>query len=406
MLITSGQPSLNPRMVKEADALTEEGYEVTVIYQYLNEWATLADEQLLREKKWTAVRVGGDPVDEKITYFLSRLNYKLGQIMVKLTGFRFHGAERALGRCTMALFRKAIAYKAAMYIGHNLAALPATVLAAKYHGAKCGFDAEDFHRNEMTNDPNDPNVKLKTYIEDKYLHQVDYLSTASPLISERYQSLYPNQKPITLLNVFPKQKIKETAKVLGPLKLFWFSQTIGLLRGLQTVIKALKLAEEGQVTLDILGHLKEDVKEELMQLISSQNFKDKSCIQFHEPIPPDELFEFATRFDIGLATEPGFSINNTIALSNKVLTYIQSGLALLVSDTEAQKKFIKDYPGMGLVYEKENAGQLAELLNLYIHQPELLKQHQESALRYAHDPLNWEHEKQKLLFIIKKTLNN
>lgn len=59
VLVTSGQPSLNPRLVKEADALVEAGYEVTVIYQYWNEWGTDLDKVLLPQKKWKTIRVGG-----------------------------------------------------------------------------------------------------------------------------------------------------------------------------------------------------------------------------------------------------------------------------------------------------------------------------------------------------------
>jgi len=44
VLITTGQPSCNPRVVKEADALSAAGHEVTVIYNYYIGWADENDQ--------------------------------------------------------------------------------------------------------------------------------------------------------------------------------------------------------------------------------------------------------------------------------------------------------------------------------------------------------------------------
>src|ERR1700733_15027745 len=79
VLITSGQPSLNPRLVKEADHLSDAGFDVTVLHAYWNEWGTRYDKELLEQKKWKAICVGGDPQHKKLTWFLSRLIFKLSR---------------------------------------------------------------------------------------------------------------------------------------------------------------------------------------------------------------------------------------------------------------------------------------------------------------------------------------
>jgi len=48
-------------LVKEADALTNAGYQVTVLYAYWNDWGTLYDEELLAGKNWKAIRASGAP---------------------------------------------------------------------------------------------------------------------------------------------------------------------------------------------------------------------------------------------------------------------------------------------------------------------------------------------------------
>lgn len=407
VLITSGQPSLNPRLVKEADALVEEGYEVTVIYQYWNEWGTDLDKELLPLKKWKTIRVGGDPVKEKAAYWWSRIKLKIGQKLVRLLGFKHNLAELNIGRCTFELLNEAKRNEAALYIAHNLAALPAAVAAAQKFKVKCGFDAEDFHRYEMSDHDQNPDVQLKKYIEDKYFPLTDYLTTSSPEIAKRYEALYPRLKFTTLLNVFPKTTFTSTYSRahLKPLKLFWFSQNVGLSRGLQDVIAALKLLEDETIEFHILGFLSAQVKIELDQLIVEQNFTKKPNIIFHVPIASTELAIFASQFDIGLATEPGFSINNDIALSNKIFTYTQAGLAIIASDTTAQKSFMAAYPDMGFVYEKKNPMSLVQVLKAYLTDINLLGRHQVQSAAYAKEKLNWEMEKEKFIGIIERLLS-
>jgi glycosyltransferase involved in cell wall biosynthesis len=406
ILITSGQPSLNPRLVKEADALVEAGYNVRVIYQYWNSWATNLDEKLLPQKKWKAIRIGGDPLKEKAVYWRTRITLKIARKLVKSLGFSGNLAELAIGRCTFQLAKKAKNTSGDLYIAHNLAALPAAVLAAKHNNAKCGFDAEDLHRYEMSDDDLNDDVRLKKYLEEKYFPLVNYLTTSSPEIAKKYEVFFSSLKFNTLLNVFPKNERELiTKKDEESLKLFWFSQNVGLSRGLQDILGALKIIENEKVEFHILGFLSQQVKTELDQIIQNLNFIHSPKIIFHPPIESTELTKFASKFDIGLATEPGFSINNDIALSNKIFTYAQAGLAIIASDTTAQKQFMAAYPNMGAIYEKKNSIGLASILKDYIEHKDLLAQHQAQSSLYAKEKLNWEVEKEKFLSIIHSTIN-
>mgnify|MGYP000111215627 CR=1 FL=1 len=47
-LVTPGHPSKNPRLVKEADALVESGYEVSVVAGDYHPWGHDADEQYVK----------------------------------------------------------------------------------------------------------------------------------------------------------------------------------------------------------------------------------------------------------------------------------------------------------------------------------------------------------------------
>ncbi len=408
VLITSGQPSLNPRLVKEADSLFSAGYKVTVVYQYWNDWGTEMDEELLAGKKWKAICVGGSPNKQKIIYWITRSIHKTAILLAKNFGFKHGIAELAIGRCTWLLYNKAAKYPADIYIAHNLAALPAAIKAANKTKAKYGFDAEDFHRNEVSDNPDDFDVRIKSFIEEKCFPKADYITASSRQIALKYQQLFPSKRITTLLNTFPKNTIArmDSVKKDEALKLFWFSQSVGLTRGIQDVLYALKILEKENIEFHILGSLKPEVKIELDYIIKYLSFELKPHIFYHRPIHPDALAQFASHFDIGLALEPGFSINNNIALSNKLFTYISAGLALINSDTIAQSEFIENYPAIGKIYKKGNPVSLANVLLDYIQNPQLLKSTKDASYQAGQNYLNWETESRHFLEVIQNTLSS
>ena len=400
VLVSSGQPSINPRLVKEADVLADAGYEVFVLYAYWTQWATDFDERLLEQKKWTAVRVGGDPVSAKRLYNQSRLLYKIARTLFKISHSVF--ADFAIARASYYLINEVKRYRADLYIGHNLGALGAVVQAAKKNGKPSIFDAEDFHRHEISNDSGDLDVALKVLIEKKYLPQVTALTTSSPGIARAYQKLFPQLNPSVILNVFPKSKGIQNMNIENdrPIKLFWFSQTIGSNRGIDDVIGALAQLDKSQFELHLLGDQTSHSSAFIQHL---KNIRDITLI-FHQPVAPDKLIEFAANFDIGLALEPGFSINNDLALSNKIFTYMQSGLAIIASDTTAQKEFMSRVSQIGSIYKKGDIRELARVLLEFYNNRSKLAACKKAALAYAHDRYNWETESCSFLELVKSTL--
>lgn len=400
VLITSGQPSLNPRLVKEADALTDAGYTVTVLYAYWNDWGTLHDQQLLPERKWQAIRIGGEPKEKRLTYFLSRLIHKACKFIVQKTHFYPQFAQFAVARSSYFLIKEAKKHKADLYIGHNLGALPAIVKAARLYNKPCGFDAEDFHRQEVSDDVNSYHFKIAKYIEDKYLPLTGYITAASSLIAERYTVLY-NHNVTSILNVFPKTTGGGIINNQNePLKLFWFSQTIGPNRGLEMVIEAIGLTKKN-IELHLLGHPANGYKEHLLQMAAIAGVNSK--IYFYEPIKADEIFCLAAQFDIGLASETGFCLNNNITLSNKLFTYIQSGLAVVANNTPAQNALINQYPQTGKKYN--NVNELSAILNEYNENRELLHQTKMASFETGQSGLNWENESLEFLKLIKNIIS-
>lgn len=401
-MLTSGQPSLNPRLVKEADALVDAGYQVTVIYQYWNDWGTKHDDILLQQKKWNSIRVGGDPQLEPRRYLISKLIQHLSILLYQ--AFPFLGTSKwAISRGSYWLLKEAKKHPASLFIGHNLGALPACVYAARYHQAKSGFDAEDFHRNETTDYIDSKDYRIKSAIESKYFRYLNYLTVASPLIGEKYKMLFPYLYPQTILNVFDSSlRGKRTAEVGGILKLFWFSQTIGEGRGLENVIKALALLEI-PVQLHLLGNCTAEIKNHFINLAIKATVNTDN-IFFHSPIPADEIVDFASQFDIGLATEMSMPLNRDICLTNKIFTYISAGLAVLASNTTGQKKLLQNYESIGLIFDQSDHKDLATKIDNFSANRTLLEKAKLESYELGKKELNWKKERKKFLSIIEKQI--
>jgi glycosyltransferase involved in cell wall biosynthesis len=369
-----------------------------VLYAYWNAWGTAFDKELILSKKWKAVCVGGNPINDSSTYLFSRLLHKVAKSLNKLSGGRYLPGL-TIARADYHLTHEARKHQADLYIAHNLGALPAAVKAAKANKKPCGFDAEDFHRFEVSDDKSNPDVILKIHIEDRYIPQLDYLTASSPLIAKAYEQLYPDKKPVAILNVFPENSnIKPpNLNAADPIRLFWFSQTIGLNRGIEDVLSVLSGLKDQAFELHLLGHLPAEAKD----IFSN----DSLSIYFHEPVAPDDIIPFASQFDIGLATEDKTPLNRDICLTNKIFTYIQAGLAVIASDTSAQQQLFNEYPGIGKTYQKGNIKTLTDILLNYHQNRQQLFETQKAALLLAREKLNWETEKEKFLSVIKEVLN-
>lgn len=395
VLITTGQPSTNPRIVKEADALQAAGWEVTVLYCHFIDWATEADTDLLKNVDWNYKIQGGSPFQNKGLYLFTRMRFKLARLMNQYFGNRILIAKRAQARAYDELLHAAKKIKADWYIGHNLGTLSIAVKAAKYNNAKAGFDFEDYHRGENDLAPAHE-LKRIIYLENKYVPQLNYISAASPMIAQKIAGHFPQQGKniITLLNCFPLSQqppFREKEIEDKTLQLFWFSQTIGLNRGLEILIEALVQLNDPSVHLTLTGQCNKYFK----QYLDFHTTGIKEQIHFEGIIPPDELPAFASKFDVGLALETGFSKNNNIALSNKIFTYLLAGNSVIISETSMQKAFNKEYL-VGESFELGKLSQLKESLLKY-KDAKVLESQRKYNYSLAQELFNWDKESKKLI---------
>jgi glycosyltransferase involved in cell wall biosynthesis len=404
-LITSGQPSANPRIVKEATRFAIAGLRVVVIYVPLSTWADEFDKKIFNENaNITWIRTGYHPKKDILGYKFARLRRKLYAIGFKYFRFALNVPEYGYALFAKELKKSAIKIQADLYVAHNLGALPAAALASKRWHAEYCFDAEDYHRGE-TKQGSLQNL-LTIAIEDKYLPKVKHFTAASPLIAEAYKAIFPEKQFTLINNVFSKKFLQPVLRhEPNILSLFWFSQTIGKNRGLEDIIQALKQCEVTSFRLTLLGNCSREIKKYFTDLASIDGSK-KVAIFFLDAVCPDKVFEIASRHDIGLSLEPGRDRNNQFALSNKVFAYLLAGNAVIFSSTPAQQLFFEENPGIGFLYTCGNIKELSYILKHYSENSELVEEHKKNASRLASSKYNWEIESEKLMTITNSALKD
>ena len=274
-IVTPGALGSNPRVVKEATALHEAGHDVNVISIRTLPHLEFCDRNVLAVAPWRATRIdlnlGTRYRIERITQLAAKFAFRVLPLPPL--------ANRSISAYTRLLTKHATAVCADLYIAHYVAALPAAAGAAARNGTAYAFDAEDFHLGDQPDVPrNAMNKQIIRAIESRYLPGAVYVTSASPLIAEAYAKTYGISLPTVILNVFPKANAPAVPTPCGSAKpgpsVYWFSQTIGPGRGLETAVEAIALARSTP-HLYLRGSLAAGYGELLSQSISANGRRRK-----------------------------------------------------------------------------------------------------------------------------------
>jgi hypothetical protein len=395
-IITPGTIASNPRVVKEAEALSEAGYKVHLIYTRHVDYLIQEDENILKaHPEWTSDHL--DWAEMGITArsikLLSGLRKKAATLILKSGLYSELWTAFLFNRFYSWQLKKAQAYSADLYIAHYPECIAIAAKAARINNARFAFDAEDFHREE---DIPFEQIRATIAIESRFLKHASYISAASPLIARAYQGLFPDVNVYTLENMFPlKYQFAFSKLRADTFKFFWFSQTVGPKRGLEEFIHILSITNRKNIQLTFLGHCNSSYKFHLESLWLKGKLKPELLL-FINTLPEREIFQLAAEHHFGLCLEVPHSVNRNICLTNKIYTYILSGNQLILSDTQAQREFHNRNPKTGICINLRNRNEAAsEILNLMNDQA--LNEKRRHNYEFGHKVLNFDQEKTILL---------
>jgi glycosyltransferase involved in cell wall biosynthesis len=248
-------------------------------------------------------------------------------------------------------------------IAHNPGAFYPAFLYAKKNSLKLGIDIEDYHPGESIFDK--LNYRMKVLMK-KILLEADYCSFASPLIEKEVKNeiIAEIKKSILILNGFSEFEFKYNETKSGKLKLVWYSQNINFGRGLEKLIPIMSEYEDS-IHLTLIGNLNSKFSDQF-------NLKYFCNLEVVNPLSQLDLHNILSEFDVGLALETGSNRNNQIAISNKIISYVQSGLYIVAFKTLAQQEFIIENKLEGEIIENDPES-IRIVLNKLIHLKKLNK---------------------------------
>lgn len=405
LFVTNANMACNPRCHKEVKALVGHGYSVSVMKFDIRNWSAdyeSAIESSLPQVKWIKLDTGNK---SKFRWIAASLVSKLAGVIKGFFNNNIALISYKLDKRSWLLSNKLqkIAAQYDLLIAHNPGAFYPVYNAATKSSVPYAIDVEDYHPGEYRDALLQQGTKQ---LMQETLKDATYISAAAPLILKHtitdVEGIAP--KSLVINNVFPIE-LQPTFQELpindgGPIKLVWFSQNVGLDRGLDDVVNAMNLLADFPIQLTLIGNCSEDIKRTIVSVLNNT----KHTIIFKSPLPEQQLMQEVAQHHIGLALEASPNLNRRICLTNKLFTYLLCGNAIIASDTEAQVQFMEKHDTVGETYSSGNASQLAALISSYYTDKRQLHDNRLNAYRLAGEEMNWEKEQVVFLAAVNKAI--
>jgi glycosyltransferase involved in cell wall biosynthesis len=211
---------------------------------------------------------------------------------------------------------------------------------------------------------------------------------------------YGGARPQVITNAFPLQLPPAHSKSERPTSFFWFSQTLGPGRGLEPFLTAWSIARRPS-QLVLLG---EDRCEFRRTLIAQLPTSHRARVEFQPLVAPHDLPAEIARHDVGLALEDKTIRNRDLTITNKILQYLNAGLAIVATGTAGHQEVLAHSPDAGVFIDLSDPVATANVLDGLLADLASLESRQRSARRLAEQVYSWEIESPKLLRLVERAL--
>jgi len=388
-VVTAGHLSTCPRMLKAADALHDAGYQVRVVSTRHVHWAWQADVCVRNRRSWAWQVIDYDRVSARRTQVSSGVRFRGAQAAALVAGAArvpLAIAIRGYSRMHDELVSAIASEPADFVYGGTTGALAAVASGARRLGVRFGLDLEDFHSAEQAGEGSALAHALAERIESDVLPEATFLTAGSPMIADAYWAKY-NVRPTPIHNTF-SINFAESSSRRRPLRLYWFSQTLGPGRGLGDVIAAV-----GRCGITAELHLRARPIQAYAEGLArfQARLAPSLKIVFHDPESPDRMIQLAQGYDLGVSTEDGAVLNHRLCLGNKIFTYLAAGTPVLLTATPAQARLAADLGAAATLYQPGDIDALATILQRWDGDPNLRCVAAHQARAAAQRRWHWEH---------------
>lgn len=294
---------------------------------------------------------------------------------------------------TMRLTAAALETPADVYHAHDLNTLQAGFRAARRHGARLVYDAHELYpelaglgaREKARWD------RLERFL----INRPDAIIVPSASRADEFASRYFIKRPFIVMNCPPATAEPDPASSpLAALRrtgesLLVYAGAFNANRGLENLIHAAGTIERARLVMVGFGSL----EGELRRLAAAQGDR----VVFHRPVEHDKVVALAAGADVGLAPYLPVGLNNQLAAPNKLFEYLHAGIAIAGSDLPDIRTVVRRHE-VGAVFDAADPASIASVVRELISSPEELARMKKRA-REASALYTWDAQVEVLLGI-------
>ncbi|HLG61099.1 MAG TPA: oligosaccharide flippase family protein [Ktedonosporobacter sp.] len=295
-----------------------------------------------------------------------------------------------------------------IYHAYNELSLPACCLAAWLRRKPVIFEAQEL----MMSDPLMRRWPLLRTLATRVLRWL--LSSGIAVITPSPGAIWPLRKlyrvpyVIVLRSVPLYRKIVKTKRLQKRLglpsgtRIALYQGNFQRNRRLDILVRAARFVEQGNVIV-LMGQDLEGTQEMLEKLIVAEGVADK--IKLLPAVPYEELLSWTASADLGLTLfAPDYSLNIRYCLPNKFFEYLMAGLPVLSSSLDMLEDIINTYD-VGQVVSSLAPEKVGAAINALLADRPALARMSQNALRVAREEFNWDKEKLVLIDLYQKILS-
>lgn len=323
---------------------------------------------------------GDSPVLEKRPYKTKRLRllFRKGSIFY---------AEYTIRLLFYLLFKKCD-----LLVANDLDTLLPNYLVSKWRKKPLVYDSHEYFCGELSVVSKPISYKVWHGIEKFCFPKLKTVITVSQSIVDQYEKEY-GIRPYLVRNIPPAATPLVTATrqslQMPDDKTVLLLQGSGINegRGGEEIVQAMQYLPDCH--LFIVGN--GTVLPQLKKMSAEMHLQDR--ITFVPRQTPENLFNYTSLADMGMAIDTDQSANLRFSLPNKIFDYIKAGLPMVVSNLVERARIVRQYK-VGTIAESVTPEALAAAVK-ELSNPELLAQCRENCKTAARE-LTWENEEKVL----------
>ena len=385
--------SNEPRVVRQAQALHSDGWNVVVIGHQGHS---------VTPDFWFFVRLPTQIRGSTAGFFFNRLirvgSLRLLQILPKAFSgilgravYNHYDQWKYLRKEIAKLDSRADLPAPSLIAAHDYQTCRMAYDAAKRHACEFVVDCHEYSAGQYMNDPiwvSDMRPVICA-VQDYYLSRAAAVTTVCDGIAGHLNDEQTLRRRVTVVRSVP-QYCEQQYRPVGDEIVLLYHGDVSYVRGLHKAIKSMPLWRT-EFRLLIRGGGDLEYMRYLRELVSDLNLTDR--VEMVPPVPFEEIVPAANKADVGYFVHKDLSPQKKYVLPNKFFEYIMGGLAMCVNDLPEMARLVHQFE-LGQLVDDYDEEAIARAVNSLTR--EKINDCKKKSL-IAAQTLNWESEQKEML---------